>query len=72
MNTSGEMPLMQIYVTVPDEVLREANTRNVEIVEFVEKLITKGLAATLDRTSVDSAIDRIRALRPPTGLPIRR
>jgi len=63
---------MQIYVTVPDEVLREANSRNVDVAEFVEKLITKGLAATLDRTSVDSAMDRIRALRAPAGLPVRR
>jgi hypothetical protein len=53
---------MQIYVTVPDEVIREANTRNVDVQDFVENLITKGLAASLDRTSVDSAIDRIRAL----------
>ena len=54
---------MQITVTVSDEIIREAKNRNMPVIDFVELLITKGLEAALDRDSVSSAINRIRALR---------
>jgi len=54
---------MQIAVTVSDEILREAASRGIPVVDFVESLITRGMEVALDRNSVASAIQRIRALR---------
>ncbi|MGA2673526.1 MAG: hypothetical protein ABSE99_09870 [Terracidiphilus sp.] len=54
---------MQIAITVSDEILREAESRGIPVIDFVESLITRGMEVALDRNSVASAIQRIRALR---------
>lgn len=54
---------MQITVTVNDAIVREAGTRGLSIVEFVETLIDKGFEGALGRPALSSAIERIRALR---------
>ncbi len=54
---------MQITVTVSDEIVREAGDRGLPVIDFVESLIDKGLAASPERPVLDSAIERIRALR---------
>jgi len=57
---------MQITVTVSDAIARDASTRGISIVEFVESLIDKGMAVAAagapERPVFDSAMDRIRAL----------
>jgi len=53
---------MQLTVTVSDEIVREAGSRGLPVIDFVETLITKGLDAVLDRPALTSAIERIRAL----------
>lgn len=54
---------MQISVTVSDHIIREAEARNMPVVDFVELLIDKGLVEVKERNTVSSAIERIRALR---------
>lgn len=54
---------MQISVTVSDEIIRQAETRGLTVVDFVDLLIDKGLVAIKEPKAVSSAIDRIRALR---------
>jgi len=56
---------MQLTLTVPEEIVREAQERGLPVIDFVETLIAKGLAAVLGRRSLDSAVERIRALRSP-------
>jgi hypothetical protein len=56
-------PNMQITVTVSDEVVREAGTRGLPVIDFIESLIDRGMRAAKDRPTVDDAIERIRALR---------
>jgi hypothetical protein len=55
--------LMQVTVTVSDEIVREAAARRLPVAEFVERLIDKGFAQAKENNSVSSAIERIRALR---------
>jgi hypothetical protein len=54
---------MQITVTVSDEIVREAGSRDLPVIDFVESLIDKGLNASSERPALSSAIERIRALR---------
>ncbi|HUX28143.1 MAG TPA: hypothetical protein VMV39_05115 [Terracidiphilus sp.] len=54
---------MQITVTVSDVIVREARVRGVPVNEFVETLIDKGISAADGRPVLDSAMERIRALR---------
>lgn len=54
---------MQITVTVSDAIVREARVRGVTVNEFVETLIDKGMSAADGRPVLDSAMERIRALR---------
>ncbi len=56
---------MQLTVTISDEIIREAEARNLPVVDFVDLLIDKGLAEVRERNTVSSAIERIRALRTP-------
>jgi len=58
---------MQITVTVSDALVREAGVRGLPVIDFVESLIDKGMNATAERPVLNSAIERIRALRstPP-------
>ena len=54
---------MQITVTVTDAIVREAGARGLSVGEFVETLIDKGMSAADGRPVLDSAMERIRALR---------
>jgi hypothetical protein len=54
---------MQVTVTVSDAIVREAGVRGLSVVDFIESLIDKGLNAGHGRPVLDSAMERIRALR---------
>jgi hypothetical protein len=54
---------MQITVTVSDAIVREAAARNLPVIDYVESLIDKGRSAPAEPVALDSAIERIRALR---------
>ena len=62
---------MQVTVTVSDVVVREAGARGLPVDEFIESLIDKGMQESLEakeRPGLNSAIERIRALRTtPVG-----
>lgn len=62
---------MMITVTVSDEIVREAQNRNMQVTEFVEMLIDKGREVATQRPAVNSAMERIRALRTPSIAPRR-
>ena len=57
---------MQVTVTVSDAIVREAGVRGLTVIDFVESLIDKGLSAAEGRPVLDSAMERIRALRVAT------
>ena len=57
---------MQVSVDVTDEMRREAESRGMPIIDYVDFLIAKGRQAIMDGAAVSSAIERIRALRPKT------
>jgi heme O synthase-like polyprenyltransferase len=57
---------MQVTVTVSDAIVREAGARGLPVVDFLESLIDKGMNATQGRPVLDSAMERIRALRVAT------
>jgi hypothetical protein len=57
---------MQITVTVSDAIVREAGNRSLPVIDFVESLIDKGMNAPKERPVLNSAIERIRALRSTT------
>ena len=63
MNPAGETPTMQITVTVSDAIVREAATRSLSVIDFVESMIDKGMSAPPEAPVLDSAIERIRRLR---------
>jgi hypothetical protein len=63
MNVAGELPTMQITVTVSDDIVREAGARGLPVVDFLESLIDKGFSAAKERPVLTSAMERIRALR---------
>ena len=54
---------MQVTVTISDAIVREAGVRGLQVVDFVESLIDKGLSASQGRPVLDSAMERVRALR---------
>ena len=57
---------MQITVTISDAIVREAGARGLPVIEFIESLIDKGMLESLEtkeRPVLNSAIERIRALR---------
>jgi len=54
---------MQITVTVSDEIVREAGARGVAVIDFIETLIDNGMNAVKERPVLNSAMERIRALR---------
>lgn len=58
---------MQVTVTVSDTIVREAGIRGLPVIDFVESLIDKGLSAAQGRPVLDSAMERIRALRSATA-----
>jgi hypothetical protein len=61
MKSEGET--MQITVTVSDAIVREAATRSLSVIDFVESMIDKGMSATSEPPVLDDAIERIRRLR---------
>jgi hypothetical protein len=63
---AGSTPRMQVTVTVSDEIVREAGRCGLSVVEHVESLITKGRQEVSGRPALESAMDRIRALRFPS------
>jgi hypothetical protein len=70
MNPLGEMPTMQVTVTVSDAVVREATAHSLPVIDFVESMIDKGMSATSELPVLDNAIERIRRLR--SGTPASR
>lgn len=58
---------MQITVEEPDEMCREAELRELPLIDSVVMLMAKGGEVLEDRPAVDSAIERIRALRARTN-----
>jgi hypothetical protein len=62
MNSQGELPIMQITVTVSDDIVREAGARGLPVVDFLESLIDKGFSEAKERPVLASAMERIRAL----------
>jgi len=48
---------------VSEEIVREAAARSLPVIDFVESLIDAGLRTVRERPMVDSAIERIRAIR---------
>jgi hypothetical protein len=70
MKPGGELPTMQVTVTVSDAIVREATAHSLPVIDFVESLIDKGMTATSEPPVLDSAIERIRRLR--SGTPASR
>jgi hypothetical protein len=68
MNLSGGSCLMQVTITVSDEIVREAKSRSLFLTDFVEMLLDKGLEVVMDRPVLNSAIDLIRNLRSASPL----
>ncbi len=54
---------MQLTVTVSDDLVHEARTRGLPVVDFVESLIDKGIRAAQGRPELAAAMERMRALR---------
>ena len=54
---------MNISITVPDAYIREAQEKNMSVVEYVEMLIDRGHQTPHSPVVLDDAISRIRALR---------
>ena len=63
MKRAGGFADMQITVTVSDEVVREAGSRGLPVIDFIETLIDNGMTAVKERPVLNSAMERIRALR---------
>jgi putative aminopeptidase FrvX len=62
MNLKEESPTMQVSVDVSDEMRREAESRGLPIIDYVELLVEKGRQAMGEGKVVSSALERIRAL----------
>jgi hypothetical protein len=63
MNLVRSAPTMQIAVDVTEEMRREAESRGMPVIDYVELLIAKGQEVLQEGAAVTSAIERIRALR---------
>jgi hypothetical protein len=61
----GVPAIMQLTLTISDAIIREAQDRNLPVIDFVESLIDKGLSAERNRPTLNRAIERIRTLRTP-------
>jgi hypothetical protein len=62
---------MQVSVDVTDAMRREAESRGLPVVDYIELLMEKGRAALSGGAAVTSAIERIRALRSAEKAPGR-
>ena len=60
---------MQVSVDVTDEMRREAEARDLPVIDYVEMLIAKGRRVLDDDPAVACAIERIRALRASAPRP---
>jgi hypothetical protein len=58
---------MQVTIVVSDEIVRQAGVRGLPVIDFVEAMIDKGIASTVERPVLSSAIDRIKALHAATA-----
>ena len=58
---------MMITIPVSEEIVRQAQVRSLQVDDFVATLIDKGLRAELERPSLSSALERIRALHLAAG-----
>jgi hypothetical protein len=67
MNPEEGRPTMQVTVTISDAIVREAGVRGLQVIDFVESLIDKGMSAAEGRPMLDGAMERIRALRAVAG-----
>jgi len=56
---------MQVTLTISDDIVREAGARGLTVIDFVESLVDKGLQQSREKPVLNSAIERIRALRSP-------
>ena len=54
---------MQVTITVPDAILREARVRDRSLIEFVEGLIDKGMRAAQGQPDLERAMARFREIR---------
>lgn len=54
---------MQIPVEVTEQMCREAESRGLPMIDYVELLLARGRRALQDEDVLNSAIERIRALR---------
>jgi hypothetical protein len=63
---TGSTPIMQISVDVTEEMRREAELRELPIIDYVEILLERGRQALQDDSVLSNAIERIRALRATT------
>ena len=57
---------MQVSVEVSDEIRRDAESRGMPVIDYVEMLIAKGQEAMRRGDSVSNAMERIRALQAGT------
>ncbi|HWA94674.1 MAG TPA: hypothetical protein VG844_08725 [Terracidiphilus sp.] len=56
---------MQVPVEVTAEIRSEAEARGLPIVDYIELLVARGRQALQGNENVNSALERIRALRMP-------
>jgi len=71
MNRTESVLEMQVTVDVTDEIRREAEARGLPVIDFVETLVQEGLNTVRVRPVVNTAIERIRALRSAAPAPKR-
>ncbi len=60
---------MQVSVDVTDEMRREAEARNIPVIDYVELLIGRGRRTLDDDPAFVRAMERIRALRVNASRP---
>ena len=53
---------MQVTITVPDAIIREAGIHDRSLTEFVEGLIDKGMRAAQGRPDLERAMAQFRAI----------
>lgn len=64
-----EEAIMQVTVTVPDAIIREARVCDRSLIEFVEGLIDKGMRATQGRPDLERAMAQFRAIHAAQASP---
>lgn len=59
---------MQISVEVTDEMRREAESRGLPVIDYVDLLVARGRRVLQDEATLSGALERIRALRASTEI----